>query len=98
MYQKNPSQQVVEILRVSQRSCGNRRVGRNPLLCCGDKISAPPTTTTTTTTTTLPPPPPVSDTKGSPCTSPDNLNGYCIRKFKQIQFISMKLNYQFYIF
>lgn len=83
MYQSNPSQQTVEILRVSQRSCGNRRIGRNPLLCCGDRAAAPPTTTTTTTTTTQPPPPPPpSYSDAQSCTSPDNLSGYCIREFK----------------
>lgn len=81
-------------LVVSQRNCGNRRIGRNPLLCCSDGVqqnsfrpgqqtrpTAAPTTTTTTTTTTPAPPPPPPQPSYTDCSSPRGTDGYCIRKF-----------------
>lgn len=66
LYRSNPSQNTVNILLANQKNCGNRKVGKNPLMCCSDGI---PQTTR---------PPPTSAPAGNPCSTPDNLRGYCI--------------------
>lgn len=66
LYRSNPSKQTVDILVSNQRNCGNRKVGRNPLMCCSDGV---PQTTR---------PPPTSSPSGSPCSTPDSISGYCI--------------------
>lgn len=66
LYRSNPSQNTVNILLANQKNCGNRKVGKNPLMCCSDGV---PQTTR---------PPPTSAPAGNPCSTPDNLRGYCI--------------------
>lgn len=96
LYQTSQNQQAANILVINQRSCGNRRVGRNPLLCCSDRVqqnsgsrpgqqtqpTQPPTTTTTTTTPPPPPPTQAPLQSSVDCSSPDGVNGYCIRKLE----------------
>lgn len=51
----------MDILLKNQANCGNRKVGRNPLMCCSDGV----------------PQQQQQPNKGSSCTSPENLNGFC---------------------
>lgn len=66
LYRANPSKQTIDILLANQKNCGNRKVGRNPLMCCSDGVTQP----------TQPPPP--SALSGPPCSTPDGYNGFCI--------------------
>ncbi|CRL00605.1 CLUMA_CG013865, isoform A [Clunio marinus] len=74
LYRRDQSQQTINILISNQRNCGNRRVGRNPLMCCSDGVPQ------ATTTPPTPPPtaPPTSAPLGDACNTPDNIYGYCI--------------------
>lgn len=66
LYRSNPSQNTVNILLTNQKNCGNRKVGKNPLMCCSDGVQQ----------TTRPPP--TSAPAGNSCSTPDNIRGYCI--------------------
>lgn len=66
LYNNDRSQNTINILIENQRNCGNRKNGRNPLMCCSDSV---PQTTRA---------PPTSAPSGSSCTTPDNLRGFCI--------------------
>lgn len=68
LYRNSPNQNTVNILLANQRNCGNRKVGKNPLMCCSDGV---PQTTR---------PPPTSAPSGNSCNTPDGLRGYCIGK------------------
>lgn len=74
LYRTNPSQQTVDILIASQRNCGNRKVGRNPLMCCSDGVPQ----------TTTPPPQQPPAPLGNLCSTPDGINGYCTGKIDNI--------------
>lgn len=69
LYESDRSRNVINFLVASQKNCGNRNVGRNPLLCCRDGVQA------TTTTTPAPPPPPQQ--QGVSCETPDGYYGSC---------------------
>lgn len=70
LYRSNPSQDTINILIQNQRSCGNRKVGRNPLMCCSDGVQQ---------TTRAPPRVPVTAApSGSGCDTPDGIRGFCI--------------------
>lgn len=56
----------------SQKNCGNRNIGRNPLLCCRDGVQAQ-----TTTSAPPPPPPPPQQSQGASCETPDGYYGSC---------------------
>lgn len=65
LYRANPTQNAVNILVANKKSCGDRKIGRNPLMCCSDGI---PKTTRSATTTVSP----------NLCSTPDSLQGNCI--------------------
>lgn len=65
LYRQDRSQRTIDILLANQKSCGNRKVGRNPLMCCKDGVPQQVA-------------PPVDQKSGPPCTTPDSINGYCI--------------------
>lgn len=69
LYRDDRSQRTIDILVANQQNCGNRKVGRNPLMCCSDGVqqSTPP-----------PPVPQELNARGPACSTPDNLNGFCI--------------------
>lgn len=65
LYRQDRTQRTIDILIANQKSCGNRKVGRNPLMCCKDGVPQQVA-------------PPVDQKSGPPCTTPDSINGYCI--------------------
>lgn len=65
LYNQDRSQRTIDVLIANQRSCNNRKVGRNPLMCCSDGVPQNAA-------------PPLEQRLGPPCLSPDNINGYCI--------------------
>lgn len=70
LYRNDRSQRTIDILVANQQSCGNRKVDRNPLMCCSDGVEQQ---------NSQPPPPPQElNSRGPACTSPDNLEGFCI--------------------
>lgn len=69
LYRQDRSQRTIDILISNQRSCGNRKIGRNPLMCCSDDVPQEVATQ---------PPPPQQQESGPPCNTPDNISGFCI--------------------
>ncbi|KAG5674634.1 hypothetical protein PVAND_004588 [Polypedilum vanderplanki] len=65
LYRNNPSQGTIDILRANQGNCGNRKVGRNPLMCCSDNVPQELTQ-------------PVVTRNEPPCNTPDSIRGFCI--------------------
>ncbi|XP_070505080.1 phenoloxidase-activating enzyme-like [Chironomus tepperi] len=65
LYRQDRSENTINILRENQKSCGTRKVGKNPLMCCSDGVPQQVA-------------PPVNQNNGPPCRTPDNLNGFCI--------------------
>lgn len=63
LYREDRSQRTIDILVKNQQNCGNRKSGRNPLMCCSDGVSQNA---------------PLQQSLGPACTSPENFNGYCI--------------------
>ncbi|CAG9797695.1 unnamed protein product [Chironomus riparius] len=65
LYRQDRSQNTINILLANQKSCGNRKSGRNPLMCCSDGVPQQVA-------------PPMNQRTGPPCRTPDEISGYCI--------------------
>ena len=74
LYSSDRSRNTINFLVASQRICGNRVSGRNPILCCTDGVVA-----TTPAPTQAPTPEP--RVQGNSCSTPDGITGQCIGKF-----------------
>lgn len=74
LYASDRSRNTINFLVASQRICGNKVSGRDPILCCTDGVVAATTPAPTQA-------PSESRAQGAGCISPDGLNGQCIGEF-----------------